>query len=857
MLETIVLAALGVIAKAGGSFAVKKLLNSVFSDKRAFARHLYKVLRDTVETFKNDHPELRNDSFLDYQGFEDIMLAYELQKDEEAFRKAVDTAMEEVRSRDAFSEPDMELVESFLQCFQERIAGDAKLKELTIEAHYKDQIFRNAMTLQEVNERTENIFADIRNIRVRQEKTDVGPERLDALLKNYHGWKSKRIRHEKMADWPYNIDEREFVRIFNYKYGRVNDRSAERGEIDCVDLIASRISTSPIFLVGYYGMGKTTIANHLFSHFREYVKETEEENVHPVLLSLNAVDIEKYAGRDPLAERVFEEITKPSDAASIKPARAAACAQIEQALADGRIAILFDGLDEAHGPYSKYDEFANGLAADDRLRVMLTSRMEFNTFFDTFETPFGKNGLAIELRPWGKGEWRKYFDQLKEIEVYRKEAERLGRLEKDVFAEVYKDLPERPLFLKMLTELYVLGEGDVDPPPELRSNLAYIYEQYLLWKIRDDLRRKDNERLRDEVNDVNRFGRTLFGLLKLVAVGMYGKEKGTQTLDEILDGSPTSALARLGERLKKDNLGFNDLDRIVNRSTIFSTLMLVSMDDEKDSPVLKFSHESFKEYLVGAALADTIVRQGLDVKDARCGDLWCEFQTHEVSAHFMSELDKRRAVLFPDHTHDTDPIKPFLQQAFTDVIHAGEKDFREYDERMEEAVYYSGKLEVADEETLAMLRRLADPQGIPEKHHPSYFRTACIALSFLGEHHHLEGYVRLVAKSALGLETPELYEMNRNIDINYYGKMNQREKMKPSVEAYIEQGQRDELNILRIFGYFTSLKAVASEEFLRLKKELETVSKEAEKRKHFGDLPSIIEKAFLRINEEYETRDVV
>ncbi|KKK52841.1 hypothetical protein LCGC14_3100860, partial [marine sediment metagenome] len=102
--------------------------------------------------------------------------------------------------------------------------------------------------------------------------SDVSNENyLIYLLKQYHQRKSEKYIEE---EWPYDIDENQFVNNFDLNYGSVTLRSNQSTNINCLSFIYDRILNGPIICVGYYGMGKTTISKMLFKkwiYFHELI----------------------------------------------------------------------------------------------------------------------------------------------------------------------------------------------------------------------------------------------------------------------------------------------------------------------------------------------------------------------------------------------------------------------------------------------------------------------------------------------------------------------------------------------------------------------------------------------------------
>jgi hypothetical protein len=217
----------------------------------------------------------------------------------------------------------------------------------------------------------------------------------------------------------------------------------------------------------------------------------------------------------------------------------------------------------------------------------------------------------------------------------------------------------------------------------------------------------------------------------------------------------------------------------------------------EDDTLFRFSHKSFCEYLVGFSLARRIF-EGSPEK-AECGLAWNFYQTHEVSTHFQDEV-RRLCYRIPEQTK-----KEYLHTAFQKVF-SELNDYLNYSERLEQALYYTGKFELNSPKILDVLKRIA---VAPSKVHPVYYRTAHLSLSMAISVDYSMKYVEYLIESYHG--NKEAFLLNSKIQIGYYGKANLHSVLSKDIDEFVDKGQLKGIIPLEVFSYFTCLPFDATE----------------------------------------------
>jgi hypothetical protein len=246
------------------------------------------------------------------------------------------------------------------------------------------------------------------------------------------------------------------------------------------------------FLLGGFGFGKTTaVARSLLQSDARvlYVPGsslTQEVGTAKVFLS-RCINAERLLADCPPPDReIYERMLRPV---------------VDYLLKDASLpcVLVIDGLDES--PFlcrgAGLAHLLNNLELV-RIPVILSMRSEYwlSRKADLQSTagklasrgePRVRQLRMLELLPWREDEILHFVQRFREACTDPAERQRLSSLESLVasgrFAEIYGDIPRRPLFLRLIAE----SAAAVDLPTE-RIGRARLFRDWALWKIRRDLR---------------------------------------------------------------------------------------------------------------------------------------------------------------------------------------------------------------------------------------------------------------------------------------------------------------------------------------------------------------------------------
>jgi hypothetical protein len=594
-----------------------------------------------------------------------------------------------------------------------------------------------------------------------QRKKD--PELVKDQLISYYKQKSEALLKE---NWPYDIDEETFVRNFSFKYGGILSLTRQLEEMEnCLDFIEKTNFTIPVLCVGYYGMGKTTISKILFRKLGVNTRRF------PVYLSLSHRPLKPFLNEG-LGVQIADEVVSFENRNGSKLNRTSLALEIDKLIRDGRILLVFDGIDEAicdsEEDLIQFIRFIFGR----KFPTLLTCRMEYSPFFDACQTVNLKDDSAtcIELCEWSDAQWKSYVNGL--TSKYRSKGEAITTFYNKIKNGTYATLPGRPLFLKMLSDLEVNNKTGIVIERDLSSNLAEIYYKFLKWKIQDDYDRKGGTH---KNLDRTLFENECFRLLIKIAVLEYTSQQGSVALDEIRRTCAHEHFIHLTEEYVTQTL---------LRSTLFAILRRTTVDS------FSFSHRSFMEYLVAYKLAECILPLDKSQYGPHCDDTWKVFQTHEVSSHFLCEVE--RVAVTNKLGEQTDES---ISSAFKEVV-ISERTSPMYSERFQEVLYYIGKLKLESKELRDLLLSIIKNKS---QYDPIYYRAANIALSRILGNQYCENYVLELLRDPLAFET------NKVIQLRYYGKTSIRSVLKKDIDEYISGRNESSIISLKILTYFTAL----------------------------------------------------
>ncbi len=601
-------------------------------------------------------------------------------------------------------------------------------------------------------------------------------------------------------EWPYAIDKKEFVDAFDFEAGRfpVKGTWGIAKSEECVPFIVRQLKEHPVFCVGYYGMGKTTISKFLFNNYRDY-SDTE----HPIFVSLankRLSDLTLDNWDHFLAEKMCEDFWKTSG----KKATGALSGNLVRKYFSGfvnnyRVLLILDGIDESLYTDSSLKSLPDVLESLP-CTYLLTSRKEFYAFFDVFnERMKNQDHLVVELMPWGPKQWTRYIGNLRQ--KYPDKSDRIAELERALDKKEYGEIPERPLFLKMISDLHLNNETNLEEeiPPELRKNRAAVYYVYIRWKIKDDYYRAK----KPVWFTLDIFAGECLDLFETLAQieyeGSVPKSGAVGYFGQNIDQKGMHAFS--GFTLNEVKSACDKFD-LLNAEFVKNNLLgpsFFTMIRREKGKLFRFSHKSFCEYLVGFSLARGIFEG--TIQEAKCGLAWNLYQTHEVSAHFQDEVNR---LLYWKHLSERGRNE-YLQAAFEKVLSTFD-DTQRYLELIEEVLYYTGKYRIESPKLLGVLKRIAEDPSTVDL---TYYRTAHLSLSMCTNVEWCERYIEYLIDSFKGDKIA--FQRNTDIQINYYGKSNMHSVLKKDIDKFI--GGKDLLGILplKVFSYFVCLPFDASE----------------------------------------------
>lgn len=613
----------------------------------------------------------------------------------------------------------------------------------------------------------------------------------DLLYKSYHEAQSDSFKEEK--DWLHAIDEKVFVEIFDFEtYATIDKKEFEKEEGNCIPYIIKQLPKRNIFCIGYYGMGKTTIAKFLFSYYHKY-SSTE----YPFFLSLfntklDNINIESLD--DLIIDNVREEIkAKYADENSVY----ISTERIRRFLKNNEITLILDGIDEAICDRHSLIDFFN-LLEKLPYNYVLTSRKEFYAFFDIFKIQMADchDHLIIELMEWGIKQWDVYIKNLRgKFPKQPQKQQRINHLKEVLDSKSYGELPKRPLFLKMIADIELDEQTSLKIPDDLKKNISAIYHAYIEWKIEYDWKEKGGGIHIDE----GHFKEDTFVLFKKLAYTEYKKNVPSNGVLGLLNQDKTAvkntSITTYGISLENiqnacKDLGSFDRDKItkyLHDSTFFSMIKRIDGNN-----IYRFSHKSFCEYLVGYNLAESIF------KSNKCNDCWDLYQTYEVSEHFIKEMDRVRVI----NGLTKSQMKQHLLIAFEKVL-AEQDDYNGYSEKLEEVLYYAGHYKIDSPQILQLLSSII--QGQPNVHQ-IYYRTAHLSLSMIGQSDACLKYIEELILSFYGDQ--KAFSLNLDIQQIYYGQTTLQSILKNEIDTFLNSedflDSKKLLGIipLKIFSYF-------------------------------------------------------
>lgn len=287
---------------------------------------------------------------------------------------------------------------------------------------------------------------------------------------------------------PYRVQE---VRVSQYRFDDSSASSARLGDpLDEATLQASGDSRLGL-LLGRFGMGKTTLAFRL-------AKRPE----HLVLYVPAAVFPPKVSG----TKELLKYLTGAAEFVDVYPIEdQPAVERMVRLMSDkllsenqSRLVLVIDGLDE-----SPFLTMGNGLPtlfdalSNIRSRAVLTMRTEFwegrseslltgyaGRAAPTKRSERNRRLTLIELQPWANEQMSQLVEQAFVTAQGGKERRNLAllaeKIRADSYADLYGDIPRKPLFLHLLID-FVAEHGVAE------TSLAKLFREWIDMKLRRDV----------------------------------------------------------------------------------------------------------------------------------------------------------------------------------------------------------------------------------------------------------------------------------------------------------------------------------------------------------------------------------
>lgn len=541
---------------------------------------------------------------------------------------------------------------------------------------------------------------------------------------------SKKIELLYNQKWPYHIDKQTFVKNYDYFLYKNSDPKVKYKNNNCLDDLEKSVLEAPVILSGYYGMGKSTLVKTLFENWNNHQKKL-------FFFNLRYENLHTYIENN-LYQRIINEISfinnmpNSSDLSILNN-------EFEESLV-----LIFDGIDEVIlEKQTDLHQFLRFIF-NTNFSFIIVTRLEYNKFFEALNIVNNKKYFNLELCEWNISQWTVYIENIKNL--YSKFKNEIEIFESNLNKGIYSNLPKRPLFLKMLTDLEVRKSQDIQIYPDLRTNIAEIYYKFIKWKIRDDYDRYGLD------YDWAIYQEEAFELLSIFAIEEYKIDRG------IVKKQSLKKIMKMIENLNFNYLNTERFSDVFFRSGYFSILSRIP-----DQGKIIYSHKSFMEYLVAFSLVNCIFDNQKDI--SICNEIWSLFQTHEVSKHFVDEI-KRVEVIKNISKTERDKI---IAKKFEIYLGSnGIGDFFDYDDKKQVVIYYFGKLNIIKESIVKLMHEIVENK---DKCNFIYYRTASIALSRINGSEYCENYVHFLLESYSDVEN-QYFEKNISIQKEYYGEEN-------------------------------------------------------------------------------------
>ncbi len=587
----------------------------------------------------------------------------------------------------------------------------------------------------------------------------------------------------KEKEEPYCFKSDEFVKSVDFSIGGLgsfNDPTASKKGDDLQEYIIKKIEKDALFCLAEYGMGKSTIAMHLFQSLQKC-----SDFYIPVFIEMKDVRLKDYCGESQLRGKIKRRIEsviywEKDRIITINNS------ELDAYRENQKLLLIIDGLDEAVADRTTIGEFARTLR-EFGCRFFLTCRLEYPGFKDRFSGFFPNKNNVVKLLPWGKRQWNKYVNSLIKrdgVEWSEKNKTLNNNFFNSLMKGEYGSLGERPLFLHMLLKILCEGDGSSKSLPSvLNGNKAGLFYFFINWKIRDDFKRKRGALVGRDV-DEGEFLRDVWMILEEIAIKQYQRYISLDGVVNIeYNRTARSEIIIIINQLS-DSLMVIDkeyMEDALKQTSLFSIIQVKS-----SSGGIKFSHKSFQEYLVAKSLANGFFSS--DKEKAFCSSTWNFFQTHEVSALFVEEIKRLNG-----KGNNNSTLLARVARAFEKEL-LSYSNLEVYNERYEEVLFYTGKLRLSSK---IIESKLYETINSKESVHPIFYRTSRLSLALMGKTENCFDYVMELFSDS------DKFEVNNKIQLRYYGgQLELRERLKYCINNYLTNCIDDNLFYLKLFSYF-------------------------------------------------------
>jgi hypothetical protein len=359
---------------------------------------------------------------------------------------------------------------------------------------------------------------------------------------------------------------------------------ARTGDDDLLELVLAWIARTetppPMAILGSYGLGKTSFAEHLSYVLGERHADDSSARI-PVLLRLSDIS----------AEQTLEGLLGRALTAT-SPVPGYSFDAFMQLARSGQFVLILDGFDEMKRTLT-WEEFKYNLAQLNRLisgdnRVVLLGRP--TAFLSDAEYRFALHGIRsvrdtmikdadwpdyieVEIAPFSPEQIAEFLDGYLAHKSTIPDARALAgatsrTITKRILETNVADLARRPVQLKMLVEILPTYKGDIED-----LDRALLYDLFIDRIIERDAEKLARRRFR--VRDRRRFAQEL-------AWWLWADSRGLHVTPETIPST-----------LIQSFCGHDDDEEAVRRDLVSACFL-----ERRLGGVLAFPHRSFMEFLV-------------------------------------------------------------------------------------------------------------------------------------------------------------------------------------------------------------------------------------------------------------------